>query len=290
MHAIGPYLAANTASYRIPSLTSASCHRRKVKCIGEGTNPCKNCVSAGLNCTYNAIPQKKGPKGSRAKVLTELRENQRQSAIASSSHFDFSLAGNRSVSPVSLARTPGLLTPDILRVCIEYYFANLYPTQPILHRQRVQEAIISMDHSVEAYVKLCGLCAYVLFQPGMMLQPGVQGPVESGQLSASGLGHLLLDEAIRVRKACEFFENPTTVTIYASFFIFCSYFCLDRQNAAWCYLREALTLAHVMGLHDEETYKTDDYITSSRKRRMFWVLFISERCRIKNHTRCRDIA
>ncbi|KAF3037156.1 hypothetical protein E8E11_005995 [Didymella keratinophila] len=33
---------------------------RKVKCIGEGTDPCKNCISASLACTYNAIPQKKG--------------------------------------------------------------------------------------------------------------------------------------------------------------------------------------------------------------------------------------
>lgn len=32
---------------------------------------------AGLACTYNAIPQKKGPKGSRAKVLAEIREHQR---------------------------------------------------------------------------------------------------------------------------------------------------------------------------------------------------------------------
>lgn len=40
-----------------------ACHRRKVKCIGDGTRTCKNCQSAGLTCTYNAIPQKKGPKG-----------------------------------------------------------------------------------------------------------------------------------------------------------------------------------------------------------------------------------
>jgi Fungal specific transcription factor domain len=212
-------------------------------------------------------------------VLSELRETQRQSQLAPGSHYDFSLGASHSIAPASLARTPGLLTPDILALCVEYYFANLYPTQPILHRQRVQEAIISMDHSIEAYVKLCGMCAYVLFQPNMMLPPGVQPGIDSSYLSASGVGHLLLDEAIRVRKGYEFFENPTIVTIYTSFFVFCAYFCLDRQNAAWCYLREALTLAHVIGLHDEETYKTDDYITSSRKRRMFWTLFISERCK-----------
>jgi hypothetical protein len=68
--------------------THRSCHRRKVKCIGEGTNPCKNCLSAGLACTYNAIPQKKGPKGSRAKVLSELRENQRNAQLGLSARHD----------------------------------------------------------------------------------------------------------------------------------------------------------------------------------------------------------
>ena len=212
-------------------------------------------------------------------MLSELRENQRQTQLATGSQLDATDAGiSRSISPAGLARTPGLLTPETLSVCIEHYFTHIYPTQPILHRQRVQEAIISIDRSIEAYVKLCGLCAYVLFQANVVLPPEFRLSLDGGQVSASALGHLLLDEAIRVRKGHEFFENPTILTIYTSFFIFSAYFCLDRQNAAWCYLREALTLAHVMGLHDEDGYKTDDYITASRKRRIFWVLFISERC------------
>ncbi|KAF4624622.1 hypothetical protein G7Y89_g13549 [Cudoniella acicularis] len=34
-----------------------ACHRRKVKC--DGINPCRNCSSAQLSCTYHAIPQGK---------------------------------------------------------------------------------------------------------------------------------------------------------------------------------------------------------------------------------------
>ena len=162
-------------------------------------------------------------------------------------------------------------------MCAEYYFANIYPTQPILNRQRLTDAIGSMDHSVEAYVGLCGLCAYVLFQPDVALPPHAMSTIDSRQPSASALASLLLEEAIRVRKGYEFIENPTIMTIYTSFFIFCAYFCLDRQNAAWCYLREAVTLAHIMGLHEEEQYKNEDYVSASAKRRIFWVLFVSER-------------
>lgn len=133
---------------------------------------------------------------------------------------------------------------------------------------------MQMEHSIEPYCKMAALCAYVLFQPNMSLPPNSRYGAE---FSAAGLGHLLLEEAIRVRKGYEYFENPTLLTIYTSFFIFCSYFRLDRQNAAWSYLRQALTFAHIMGLHEEETYKDEDFISATRKRRMYWTLFISER-------------
>ena len=134
---------------------------------------------------------------------------------------------------------------------------------------------MQMDHSVEAYCKLSAFCAYVLFQPNMILPANSRFGTD---FSALGLGHLLLEEAIRVRKSYEYFENPTIMTVYTSFYLFCSYFCLDKQNAAWTYLRQALTFAHVMGLHEEETYRDDDdIIDASRKRRMFWTLFMAER-------------
>src|ERR1700761_7045111 len=97
-----------------------ACHRRKVRCIGSTGpgQPCRNCSQASLQCTYHAIPQKKGPKGSRAKVISELRETQRQSTL-------FSKVANRmngmSSPPCSptLTPTPGLLTQDMIKECIE---------------------------------------------------------------------------------------------------------------------------------------------------------------------------
>lgn len=277
VHATGLSPPTFTVSRIILITSRNSCHRRKVKCIGEGTKPCKNCISAGLTCTYNAIPQKKGPKGSRAKVLSELRENQRQSQLSPGTQFDLS-HGSRSLSPVAgLARTPGLLTLGIVDSCVEYFFANIYPTQPILHRGRVQQTIQAMDHSVEAYCKLVSLCAYVLVQPTMVLQSSARPAGDFAQNSNQGLAHVLLEEAVRVRKAYEYSENPTILTVYTSFFIFSTYFCMDRQNAAWVYLREATTVAHIMGMHEEDTYKNDDFVDASRKRRLFWVLFMTER-------------
>ncbi|OCL15431.1 hypothetical protein AOQ84DRAFT_278960, partial [Glonium stellatum] len=252
-----------------------SCHRRKVRCIGEGTNPCKNCISAGLTCTYNAIPQKKGPKGSRAKVLSELRETQRQSQIGLGYPHDLGYDGRPLSS--TFARTPALLPPGLVESCVEFFFENLYPSQPILHRQRIRDIIMAMEHSVEAYCMVVALCAYVMIQSNMSVPPNVVLHGETNQISSISQGVMLLEESVRVRRGYDYVENPSILNIITSFFFCGSYFCLDRDNSAWFYLREATTHAQLLGMHDEETYKTGDLIECSRRRRLYWVLFVAER-------------
>jgi hypothetical protein len=251
-----------------------ACHRRKVKCIGDGSRPCKNCTSAGLTCTYNAIPQKKGPKGSRAKVISELRETQRQSQLAAAQQHGFEEAPH---SPAYL-RKAGLLSMEMITACVDFFFANIYPTQPILHRQKVGETIGQMEQSVEAYCLVVSLCAYMMIQPNMNLPPGAFQDLEVQPQPSIELGQLLLQETLRVRKGYDYVETPTIWTVITSFFLFGSYFCLDKHNTAWFHLREATTLAQIMGMHDESHYTlSGDVIEESRKRRLYWLLFVTER-------------
>ncbi|KAF2109239.1 hypothetical protein BDV96DRAFT_242575 [Lophiotrema nucula] len=250
-----------------------SCHRRKVKCIGEGTNPCKNCVSAGLACTYNAIPQKKGPKGSRAKVLSELRENQRlQQTVGLTSELGFDVRGH----PATFARTPGLLPQGLVESCVDFFFSNVYPFQPILHRQRAQEIILSIEHSNDAYCMLVALCACVMIQANMTIPHSLLPRPEMTQMSNVSLGHVLLEESARVRKGLDYLEQPTHLSILTSWFYYGCYFGLGRDNTAWAFLREATTQAQFLGMHDEESYKNDP-LDISRRRVLFWLLFVTER-------------
>ncbi|KAF1966937.1 hypothetical protein BU23DRAFT_307139 [Bimuria novae-zelandiae CBS 107.79] len=251
-----------------------SCHRRKVKCIGEGTNPCKNCVSAGLACTYNAIPQKKGPKGSRAKVLSELRETQRNAQLAAGLPHELAFDGR--ALPTTFARTPGLLPPGLVESCLDFFFDNVYPSQPILHQQRIQETILSMEHSTEAYCMIVALCAYVMIQANMTISSNLLPRPEMAQLSNVSIGHVLLEEAVRVRKGFDYLENPTHHSLLTSWLFYGCYFELGKDNTAWSYLREATTQAHLLGLHEEETHKSDPYDVS-RKRVLYWLLLVAER-------------
>jgi hypothetical protein len=249
-----------------------ACHRRKVKC--DGVMPCRNCSSAQLSCTYNAIPQKKGPKGSRAKVISELRETQRQSSLSTKGNSR--LYGHNQQCAPSLAPTPGLLTNDMVRECIEFFFANMYPTLPILHRGRLEQQARFADQDTDTYCLLSSLCAFMMIQPGM---PTISDPLGlESQLGANlRMGTLLMEETLRVRKGYDHLESPTLGSLATSFFLFGCYFGLELHNKAWFHLREATTLAHILGMQKEDNYLQFDPIESSRRRRLYWLLFVTER-------------
>ena len=110
-----------------------------------------------LSTTKCADSGIEGPKGSRAKVISELRETQRQSQLAAQR----SDSNGDSESP-SYARGTALLSPEMIAICSDYFFANLYPTQPILHERKLSEAVSLMYTDTEAYCLVTALCAYVI--------------------------------------------------------------------------------------------------------------------------------
>jgi len=99
---------------------------------------------------------------------------------------------------------------------------------------------------------------------------------EVSQMSNMTLGHALLEESVRARNGYDYRENPTQMTVLTSWLYCGSYFDLARETTAWGYLREATTQARLLDMHKEETYKHDP-LDISRKRVLYWLLFITER-------------
>ena len=268
--------SSSSAAVTVPTSVKRACdacHRRKVKC--DGVTPCRNCSSAQLSCTYHAIPQKKGPKGSRAKVISELRETQRQTILSTKVANRLHGRNSPPCAP-SLAPTPGLLTNEIIRDCIEFFFAHMYPTMPILHKGRLEQQARFADQDIDIYCLLTSLCAFMMIQPGMPI-PG--DPLGLDSMPGANLvsGTLLMEETLRVRKGYDHLEKPTLNSLVTSFFLFGCYFGLDLHNKAWFHLREATTLAHILGMQKEDTYSQFDAIEASRRRRLYWLLFVTER-------------
>ena len=153
----------------------------------------------------------------------------------------------------------------------------MYPTMPILYRDQIQQTVADMNHSVDAYCLITAFCAFMLIQPGIVLETGhvVEEPTSS--ITNPKMGNALMEESVRMRKSLDYIESPTVNTIITSFFLFGCCFGLNKHNTGWLHLREATALAQILGMQDENTYSFDNVIETSRKRRLFWLLFVTER-------------
>ncbi|TIC90367.1 putative sucrose utilization protein SUC1 [Colletotrichum higginsianum] len=253
-----------------------ACHRRKVKC--DGVNPCRNCHTAQLSCTYNAIPQKKGPKGSRAKVISELRETQRQTSLSARVQNRMNGIPNPP-GPAALAPTPGLLSADLVKECLEFYFANLYEKMPILDRRQIDLQLPYMEQNRDTYCLMTSLCSFMMLQPGMSMPPGDPYNLDVMPGATIVASRLLLDETLQVRKGYDYLESMTFNTLATNFFVYGCYHGLELHDKAWFHLREAATMMHLNGMIKEETYHGPqwDNAESSRRRRLYWLFYIMER-------------
>lgn len=253
-----------------------ACHRRKVRC--SGGQPCQNCGSANLACTYNAIPQKKGPKGSRAKVISELRETQKHTEpVPRHKSLDASFDFNTPPISPAFGKTPNLFPRPFVERCIDFFFLHMYPTMPILQRANIQSMVLRMEESAEAYCLIGSLCAFMMIQPGMSPPELSVADTATTPFTQCPSGAILLEEVQRVRQGYDYIENPSVESVITSFFLFAGHFGLDKHNTAWSSLREATTIALILNMQDESAYLEGDFMENCRKRRLYWLIFSTER-------------
>ena len=171
------------------------------------------------------------------------------------------------------------LPENVINGCVEFFFDNMYPTQPILHRRGVEHMVEQMPYNQEASCAIKALCAYMMIQPNMPLSNATDSLDQHDQAlnSHAELGTTLLSEALEARKSISYSENPTMTTVVTSFFFFGCHFCLEKHSIAWLHLREATTVAILIGMHLESSYRGGDALELKLKRRLFWLLFITER-------------
>ncbi|KAL6856321.1 C6 zinc finger domain-containing protein [Trichoderma novae-zelandiae] len=251
-----------------------ACHRRKVKC--DGINPCRNCSTAQLSCTYNAIPQKKGPKGSRAKIISELRENQRQTSLAAKVHNRINGGAGAPPDPSS-APTLGMLTSDMVKECLSFFFDNMNEQAPILDRRLVEQQVLYMEQNRDAYCLMASMCAFVLLQPGMSLPSGEPYNLELVPGANIIASQLLAEEAVRVRRGHDYLDQITLNALATNFFLFGCCYAQEMHEKAWFYLREATTMIQMAGMNMDSYYQQFDVAEAARLRRIYWLFFVIER-------------
>ncbi|PTB41800.1 hypothetical protein M441DRAFT_138449 [Trichoderma asperellum CBS 433.97] len=272
------------------------CRIRKIRC--DGTHPCANCIENSCNCTYHAVPKKTGPKGRRRARLAESRKPAQFSmtvplavlATTNQQHFVRN-AGSPVAGDGGFVPSPRV-TVDFMMSCLDAFFTHKYPITPILDCRQVQEAIPNLRCMPEMYGLITACCAVMVLSPDIIITDSPErraSPLTdlqteyaycSTSISAFKVpqAEFLIAETIRARSYCDYIEHPSLTTIQTSFFLFSAFFCLGKDTSAWHYIREAITTVQSLRLHEEASHsEIQDPTVALYARRMFWVLFITER-------------
>lgn len=84
-------------------------------------------------------------------------------------------------------------------------------------------------------------------------------------------------QCLRDRQRGNFIVDADEWTILASFCLFSYYGNLNQSKMAWYYLREAISFVIAQELDREEYYTHLDVEVGERRRRLYWLLLITER-------------
>ncbi|KAH8647144.1 hypothetical protein BX600DRAFT_389818 [Xylariales sp. PMI_506] len=154
--------------------------------------------------------------------------------------------------------------------CVELYYDHIYPIMPLLHMPSIRSTIVRpMTFSERNLIyALSALTAFHM--SGKSLASAGQPPWEE-------VGRFFLDECISVRSRYDFPEDTSLYAVISSFWLSTSFFEINQSRKSWFYLREALTLAIDIGLHDDRSYVGFNPQDVLCRQRVFWILFVTER-------------
>ena len=234
-----------------------SCRQRRVRC--DGLLPCGFCQRTQLTCRREYVRKKRGPKHGSGKKIEALR--------AAQSHVKE--YNNSACQPVEDLLSPDHL-PRLMRRCVDVYLRQMYPIMP-LFRPSILIEWLNRPMEPNEQTMLFALCALVTaFMCGRS-----ESIIGCGEWAS--VAHRLIEKSNSVRSEYNFVGDSTVLTLLASFFIGVTHFELHNARQSWFYLREAITLAQALGLHTDEFYRGMDYISALYCRRIYNILFVTER-------------
>ncbi|KAJ4204534.1 hypothetical protein NW759_014871 [Fusarium solani] len=88
---------------------------------------------------------------------------------------------------------------------------------------------------------------------------------------------LFISQCMQARQQHAFIEEADEWTILTSFFLFVAHDNLIQPKSASYYLREAIGFVEALRLGEPESYMGLDADTEQRSKRLFWLLFVTER-------------
>lgn len=279
---------------KIGSRACDGCKIRKVRCTEEP--PCTRCSSIGIACTFNKRQATRGPRSLRAKTLQEIQNSQNlkegQGPRGHSSNNDrpaddtatkrTSSAGQ---SPPGSEPAPGKdggssgpqrtpVSSLVIRLCI--YRLRLFPVWPILDAEDVIASLLKDPTDLGTYTLANAVCAAVIVQLKLPFEGRTD---DSDQATAASMTaecqrtKLLLQDANG--------DDGPDAGLNMVRIAFFQHIYHENQSPggtkSLMFLREAITMAQIMGLHRKASYVLLAPEEQQMRRRILWLLFVTER-------------
>ncbi|KAH6613913.1 hypothetical protein C7974DRAFT_321544 [Boeremia exigua] len=286
------------------------CSVRKVRC--DGNQPCSRCEAASWECTFLKTHGKSGPKGPRRTTEAAIRRLQERSKSSqdgigsrSNSEASFdpgspspteytyidqlpsiddvgieSLGWPDTMGPAlpTVSSQPQRISTSCISQYLDVYQTRGYGIWPVVDAEALTARLLTHPDDVEAYALATAISAAVVSQFSIDAEPG--SPVEGHYRVSSGVFDA---EARRMRDVGDHLEHTTFFSILGSFFLHVYSANIGRMNASTVYLGEAITKAHVLGLHKPSYYEYMSPEQVQQNLRLYWLLFITERAHSIQH-------
>ncbi|KAI3399487.1 hypothetical protein diail_6749 [Diaporthe ilicicola] len=280
---------------KIGSRACDGCKIRKVRCTEEP--PCTRCFSIGIECTFNKRQATRGPRSLRAKTLQEIQNTQSrkegQSSCGRSSNTGrlvddvpvggSSPGGQSPPSGESLVRgkdggsTCSQRTPVsslIIRLCI--YRLRLFPVWPILDAEDVIALLLKDPTDLGTYTLANAVCAAVIVQLKLPFEGRTDDndPATAASMTAECQRTKLLLQDANGDDGPDAGLNMVRIAFFQHIYH-------ENQSPggtkSLMFLREAITIAQIMGLHRKSSYVLLAPEEQQVRRRTLWLLFVTER-------------
>ncbi|OBT74390.1 hypothetical protein VF21_06843 [Pseudogymnoascus sp. 05NY08] len=252
------------------------CKIRKVKC--SEIPPCKSCISARIECAFTERRGNRGPKALRPKTLISIAQTQRKdySSVDDGCSFadehlqsrmDAPASPGPSIEPSIPPEVP-LKTPSsslIVQLCV--YRLRLYPIWPIVAVEEIMGSLQGDVQDMETYALANAIGAATIAQ--LKLD-------KTGISTATGSS--MAEECQRTKLMGKNGQSANLNILRIAFFLHIYYENQDQGGVkSLLFLREAITIAQIMGLHRESSYLSLPPSEQQLRRRILWLLFVTER-------------
>lgn len=159
---------------------------------------------------------------------------------------------------------------SVIRNVLLMYKESLYGIWPLLATDDLILRLESQTNDPTIYALTTALCGATLSN----MSRTVMDESRQGELDAEAF----IKECRRVRGTYDYMEPVTLDTVLTSYFLHIFYGRqASREQMAAFYIREAITFAHMFGMHLEDTYARHCVKDQRVMRKLYFLLFMTER-------------